>query len=259
MDKFFTSLAYKYVAMTAMLALSNHFAEKAQLPIESPLNIGNIQPGSHVSPPRLMGFGGSLVTTNYFFGFNNGYLANFKKVEPNLKSDAAQQSRNRELATFKSKVDAAGAYQLATNWLTMAGIDIQAIEAKHGHKTTQRTFLKNPLATSALTSASNEVLTLPVFDIEWGRKEVRSQSATYPMPMLVVTIYGHTKELVEMHITDDSIVGGGRKPVRNVEALLAITDEEFMKYDSVQRSNLVGAYLETETPTDTPEKPAQKP
>lgn len=235
-----------------MLALANEFAQRAQLPIEQPFTMESVQPGSHVSPPRLMGFGGSIVTSNYFFGFNNGYLANFKKVDTGLNSDAGQQARNKQLAAIKSEVDAAGAYRLATNWLMRAGIDIPALEAKYAHKTTQRSFLKNPRPAGTLTTTNSEVAWLPVFDIEWGRKEVRSQSATYPMPLLVVTVFGHTKELVEMHITDDAIVAGAKEPVKDVGKLLAIADATFLQYDEVQRSNLVAAYLKTSQPPGSP-------
>ena len=86
MNTFLLTLAYKHVAFAAMLALANEFRESANLPIKQPLTITDVQSGSHVSPPRLMGFGGSLITSNHFFGFNNGYLANFKKLEPNLNS-----------------------------------------------------------------------------------------------------------------------------------------------------------------------------
>lgn len=255
MDNLSINLAYKYVALAAMLTLANDFAQKAELRTDQPFTLESVQAGSHVSPPRLMGFGGSVVTTNYFFGFNNGYLANFKKVEPNLNSDAAQEARNKQLATMNTEVNADGAYQLATNWLTQAGIDISGLESKFGHKTTQRSFLKRDRADASLTTVSNEVVSLPVFDIEWGNKELRSQSATYSIPLLVVTVFGHTKELVRMHITDDGVVGGAKQPVKDVEKLLALSDAIFLQYDEAQRSNLVSAHVTTGRPLNSTNNP----
>jgi hypothetical protein len=248
METFLTTLAYKHVAFVVMLALANDFCDKAQLPIERPLVIADVRPGSHVSPPRLMGFGGSVIIGSHFFGFNNGYLANFKKLEPKLNSDSAYQTRNRQLAGLKSEVDAKGAYQLATNWLIKIGIDMEALESKHGHKVAQRSFLKHSGGTQPLAGNSNDVVWLPVFDIEWGRKEVRSQSETYPLPLLVVTILGPTKELIGMHITDDSVVGGARQPINNIEKLLAIADATFLQYDELQKSNLVFRCIAVEKP-----------
>ena len=239
MNTFLLTLAYKHVAFAAMLALANEFRESANLPIKQPLTITDVQSGSHVSPPRLMGFGGSLITSNHFFGFNNGYLANFKKLEPNLNSDSAYKARNIQLAGMKSKVDSDGAYQLATNWLTRAGIEVLPLESQSGHRISQRSFLKHSSNGTALNVTSNEIVLLPVFDIEWGSKEVKSSSATYPMPLLVVTVFGPTKEMIEMHITDDSVVGGAKKPIRDVDKLLDISDATFLRYDPNQKSNLV--------------------
>ena len=255
MSKFLLNLAYKHVALAAMLSLANVFREKTDLPIEQPLTVADVKPGSHVSPPLLIGFGGSLITSNYFFGFNNGYLANFKKLEPNLNSDSAYQARNRQLAGMKSKVDMNGAYQLATNWLIKTGIDLAALESKNGHKVTQRSFLKSPGTGTPLIANSNDVVWLPVFDIEWGRKEVQSQSATYFLPLLVVTIFGPTKELVEMHITDDEVIGGAKQPVKDVEKLLAIADTTFLRYDEAQKSKLVAGHATNVPPPNLVEKP----
>ena len=80
MDKFFINLAYKHVALATMLVLANDFIQKARIPLGQPLTARDVQSGSHVSPPRLMGFGGSIITPTHFFGFGNGYLANFKKL-----------------------------------------------------------------------------------------------------------------------------------------------------------------------------------
>jgi hypothetical protein len=258
MNTFLISLAYKHVALAVMLALANDFAKKTQLPIEGNLTAKDVQSGSHVSPPRLMGFGGSVMTTNYFFGFNNGYLANFKKLEPKLNSDAAYQARNKQLAGMKSEVDSIGAFQLATNWLIKAGLDVMTLESKSGHKTTQRSFLNNPRG-AGLAESSNVVVWLPVFDIEWGKKEVRSQSATYTLPLLVVTIFGPTQELIEMHITDDAVMGGIKQPIKDVEKLLAVADATFLRYDELQKSNLVAGFATNVQPPNATAKPGLMP
>jgi hypothetical protein len=55
MDSLFITLAYKYVALSIMLAEINFCAKRLNLPIRLPLSEKDIQPESHVSPPRLMG------------------------------------------------------------------------------------------------------------------------------------------------------------------------------------------------------------
>ena len=53
---------------------------------------------------------------------------------------------------------------------------------------------------------------------------------------LKVTIFGPTKELVEMHITDDVGVGGDKQPVKDVEKLPAIVDATFLRYDDLKKT-----------------------
>lgn len=54
-----------------------------------------------------------------------------------------------------------------------------------------------------------------------------------------MTIFGATKELVEYHVLDDSLFLRPRIVIKNAEKLLSIPDEEFAKWTTVQRSNLV--------------------
>lgn len=42
-----------------------------------------------------------------------------------------------------------------------------------------------------------------------------------------------------MHVADDTIVGGVRQPIRDVEKLLAIPDDVFRTYSESQKRNLV--------------------
>jgi hypothetical protein len=255
MDKLLISLAYKHVAMAIMLAQANEFAHKTGLPLERPIAMADVQSESHVSPPRLMGFGGSIVTTNYGFGFSHGYLANFKKLERKISSDSALRARNSELATMVSDVDTNGAYHLATNWLTAIGVDVPAIESKYPHTVTQRFFYKNPGTTAIGRVDDNNKVALPTFDIEWGKQEVRSDSKSYAMPLMSVTVFGPTKELIEMHVLDAPRVGGVRQPIKDVEKLLAIPDQEFTGYDDLSKSNLV-AQFSNSGPSAPENKPA---
>ncbi len=160
---------------------------------------------------------------------------------------------------MKSDLSTNGAYELATNWLTHLGIDIPALELRSGHKITQRSFLKNPPNAAEPSAMGRSVVSLPVFDIEWGNKEVGSQTASYPMPLLVVTVFGPTRELIEMHITDDAVVGGAKQPVKDVEKLLAIVDATFLGYNELQKGDLVAGYATNLQPSNPIEKPGLKP
>ena len=81
-NKLLITAAYKYVALAVMLANCNLFVQETYLPLDHPITQTNIiLSRCSVSPPRLMGFGGSIVTEKYFFGFGHGHLANFWQWE----------------------------------------------------------------------------------------------------------------------------------------------------------------------------------
>jgi hypothetical protein len=55
---------------------------ETHLPLDHPTTQTNIiLSRCSVSPPRLMGFGGSVVTEKYLFGFGHDHLANFWQWE----------------------------------------------------------------------------------------------------------------------------------------------------------------------------------
>ena len=62
------------------------------------------------------------------------------------------------------------------------------------------------------------------------------------MPAIALTIFGPTKELVELHITDDHLVPGKTQPVKDVEKLLAIKDADFTAYTEQQKSDLLSRF-----------------
>jgi len=69
-NKLLVTAAYKYVALAVMLTNCNLFVQQTHLPLDHQLTQTNIVlSGCSVAPPRLMGFGGSIVTRKYFFGF----------------------------------------------------------------------------------------------------------------------------------------------------------------------------------------------
>ncbi|MDH7502780.1 MAG: hypothetical protein QHJ82_08740 [Verrucomicrobiota bacterium] len=241
MDNFFISAAYKYVAILAMLGEANFFADKANLPLDHPITQQDIRPGSHISPPRLMGFGGSIVTDSYFFGFGQGGLANFRKRHFDLDSERAIREQNLRFAEMKSLISTNEAYQLATNWLVAIDVDIEALEKRHPPKVTQRLFYPDAKGFNDAPELRKQVLTLPIFDIQWGDIPMRSGNTPDSIPALSVTIFGPTKELLAFHLIDRSL---SLRPdlINDRESLLAISDDEFRKYDSQQRSNLVSRF-----------------
>ncbi|HVU27958.1 MAG TPA: hypothetical protein VHG71_09510 [Verrucomicrobiae bacterium] len=57
-----------------------------------------------------------------------------------------------------------------------------------------------------------------------------------------MTIFGPTKELVEYHLYDDSLMMRPKLDLINTEKLLQIPDSEFKQYTQAQKDDLVKKY-----------------
>ena len=234
-NKLLVTAAYKYVAMAVMLTNCNLFVQETHLPIEHPITQKEVSSCS-VSPPRLMGFGGSIVTTNLFFGYGHDHLANFWQKEFRSNSEQGIKEQHERWAKMPSQVGTNEVRQLALNRLADLGVDVATLENKYPCKITQRFFYQN----GGGLEAQSKVM-LPVFEISWGSIPLRNRPE-YSLPAVTMTVFGPTKELIEYHLLDDSLMLLPKLEIKDAEKLLNIPDEEFHQYDDFQRSNLVSQF-----------------
>lgn len=237
-NKLFITAAYKYVALAVMLTNCNLFVQETQLPQDHPIVQTNIiLSRSNVNPPRLMGFGGSVVTEKYFFGFGHGHLANFWQWEyrPAPSSEGIAQ-QHEQWAQMTSQIGTNEVRQLAENWLANMGVDVVTLDRKYPSKITQKFFYQN--SGSGLKPLDKDEVQLPIFEISWGSIPLRGHPQ-YSFPAATMTVFGPTKELIEYHLLDDSLTLRPKLEIKGFENLLAITNAVFYQFDDTQRSNLV--------------------
>jgi hypothetical protein len=237
-NKLLITAAYKYVALAVMLTNCNLFVQETHLPLDHPIVQTNIiLSRCSVNPPRLMGFGGSVVTEKYFFGFGHGCLANFWQWEfrPATSSEGIAQ-QHEQWAQMTSQIGTNEVRQLAENWLANMGVDVATLDRKYPSKITQKFFYQN--SGSGLKPLDKDEVQLPIFEISWGSIPLRGHPE-YSFPAVSMTIFGPTRELIEYHLLNDSLMLRPKLAVKNSEQLLTITNEVFYKFDEIQRSNLV--------------------
>lgn len=63
------------------------------------------------------------------------------------------------------------------------------------------------------------------------------------MPSVSVAIYGPTKQLIHLRVEDSSFSSRPAGPVKDFEALLAISDEEFLRFLEAERQRLLDRHL----------------
>lgn len=227
--------AYKFVALAVMLTNCNLFVQQTQLQLDQPLTFTNIMLSRcSVAPPRLLGFSGGVQTEKYFFGFGHDHLANFWQWEFRPQSNIRQHQI--EWSQMTSQVGTNEVHTLALSWLNNLGVDTQTMEQKYPCKITQRFYYKN--SNGSLTPLDKAKVMLPIYVISWGSIPLKSRPE-YSMPAVTMTIFGPTKELIEYHLLDDSLMLRPKLAVKDPDKLLSISNSVFYQFNDLQRSNLV--------------------
>jgi hypothetical protein len=237
-----------------MLLEVNHCASRLQLPISLPLTEQDVVKGE-VFHPNTIGFAGRLDTASYSFSFaksgrlrfitrlDSGYQAySTSKAQGNLKTTEFLP----QLTGLPSVINTNEAYSIASNWLASVEANVQALEKAHAPKAEQLLLLgQTPL---------------PIFTVDWGPlggQSTRPRQVAYPA--VRVMIAGDTKDLLYLRQEDDSYSKRPPTLIKDVDKLLAIPDADFLKYSSLERSNLVSRFaaVDYSTPAARPASPAQ--
>lgn len=232
-NNFQNSLAYRTAALERMNQEASWACIKLRL-ISQPFQTSDIT-RFFVVPPRKMGFGGTMQTTNYYFRFARG-----GKLD-----EICDQSKHPERfemypvwAKTPSSVDTNGAYQLATQWLRAISVDVAALEKKYKLNFYQWFYWGRETGVpdsewNQYPPTTNKVM-LPIYDVRWGEGSP---------PPVKVTVFGPTKELAALELNDISF---SRRPpivITNWEELLNIPDPSKKQIqvpsspDSAERTN----------------------
>lgn len=157
------TLAYKHVAIAAMLKEANYVGPKLGLAIQFPITeddlMGVLGPSPTMQNLRnreLPYFGGAFRTSQYHISFSeNGRLCFIVKFRPWGRMSVAE--RNDMLAAEKSLIDTNGAYQLATNWLAQIPVDVGRLE-RHGYANFGADEIKDAAAfTAKIQDGTNDL------------------------------------------------------------------------------------------------------
>ena len=227
-------LAYKYVALALMLTEINFCAGRLHLPADLPIKEQSLR-AEAVFPPQVIGFAGRLDTDKYSFSFaKDGRLRFITKLD-NGRGDKTLREYLEGLSKTPSIINTNSAYQIATNWLAAMDVDLQRLEKEHPPTVKQQTFV--PWADSGKTNLAE--ISLPIFDVKWG---------DWAQPVIDIQISGATGELLKLRQEDDSYSKRPASLIKDMDKLLAIPDEEYLKYSPLEKSNLVARFAAVHYP-----------
>jgi hypothetical protein len=178
-----------------------------------------------IVPPRVIGFAGRLDTDKYSFSFaKSGRLRFITKLD-NGRGNKTLREYLESLAKTPSTINTNDAYRLATNWLAAMDVDLPRLEKEHPPTVKQQTF-----TSWAEEGKPTTEIPLPIFDVKWG---------DWTRPVVDIEISGATGELLKLRQEDDSYSKRPASLIKDMDKLLAIPEEEFLKYSPLERSNLV--------------------
>lgn len=238
-----TPLAYRHVATVAMLAEMNFCAARLQLALPLPIRADAIL-RQFLSPPNGRRFAGRIDTAEYSFSFpRSGRLGYITKLQEGTPYGAGLQPPEgmaiedhlRQMAKRKSRLDTDGAYQLAVKWLTAIEVDVRSLELQHAPHVQQMKIRERlPLGWFGFQKL------LPVFEVRWGVLDPR----VHRFPVVTVTLFGDKEEMLELRQADESFSKRPFDLIKDLEQLLGISDEEFLNYSDIQRTELVARFAD---------------
>jgi len=181
--------AYRKQALRLVLQEANQIAEALQLPEKLPIVETNLL-GWHVSPPaisRMTKSVGNITTSNYTY-----YVSvdgKFSYLE-GTHQDTDRQRWFKEYSWPISRLDTNVAYQLATQWLAAASIDVAALNKD----------CDLHIQPFAIRKQGTNECFLPVYWIFWT-KGVEGHGSTAS-----IELFEPTKTLLQLRVEDSKYI-----------------------------------------------------
>lgn len=266
-------LAYKFVATTLMLAEVNYCATRLKLPINLPVKEQDLVKIMVFNPKTGGRALARLDTTNFSFSFGKpGRLIFVTRLEQGYQALSTTRRQGRlptvqflpQLLGVPSVIDTNGAYHLASNWLASIDVDVARLEREYP-----------PVSTQWVLEGKGPKGPVPVFSVDWGETSgLDGPAYNIRGPAIRVLIAGDTKDLLYLRQEPNSPpvpqsafrdpktvkalfeqnISFSRRPalIKDLDKLLAISDEEFLKYTLLERSNLVARFAGIDHSADKP-------
>jgi hypothetical protein len=231
--------AYKYAVIAAMLCQVNFYAPRLRLPIESPVKEQDIRFLAVADPvitAKVRSYGGRIQVGSYSFGFTpRGHVIRmldkygYQSLGVQMDEHESSSSGLERASLMKYIVNTNDVYQMATNWLMALDVDIKRLESVETPRSN-----RYPLFHSKRGWVAS-----PLLSVEWENPKLEGHDPDAVM----VEISAVTGDLLQLR--DGRGLFGTRTGaiVKNIEALLAISDEDFLKFNEQQRRGLVERYV----------------
>lgn len=230
MQNMIMHIAYKYVLFFMMLTEINRVGPMLDKEDHFPLTPANMRFFDAAEPydlnfttPGTPCLEGRIDNDNYAFAFNeNGCMWSIWKKRPfgHLHNPGAIFEM---LSHEVSKIDTNGAYQLATNWLSVLRVDVRSLNQK------RPVSVKQEYRWVGVIGKDRKEKAMPLFEVRWGN---------WDKPAVQFEIDGRSGEIIELRQNEDGF-SRAKPTLKNLNILTNISDSEFRRYTDVEKSNLI--------------------
>jgi hypothetical protein len=208
----FTTEAYRKEALKLVLQEANQVAEELQLPEKLPIIETNLLHW-YISPfgmARMTKSVGNITTSNYI------YYVSIDNKFCFLEGTHQDEDRRQWFAQYSwpiSQLDTNAVYQLATQWLAAASMDVNALN----------TDCNLHIRPTALSGQGAEAHFLPVYWIYW------TKGAEGHGSVASVELFAPTKTLMQLRVEDSKYIL--RKPLvfTSLNYLLSQTNDPVVR------------------------------
>ncbi len=229
------SLATKYVFTAAMIAFINHYAPPLHLPLDVPIKQEEIK---RLNPPAAFvmkdkeAYADLIQVNSYSFSFGSDSLDLMKVEDDGMQSfgipmehlNESSGSLMERASRMKYIVNTNDLYAIGTNYLTTMEIDLATLEKNHPPMVNNHSMFQS----------DRGPVPSPLMSVHWERPYyVASDPGAVSIQISAVS-----GQLLEFVVGTKSGCKG-LPLIKDLDKLLAITDEEFLKMSDTERTNLL--------------------
>jgi hypothetical protein len=177
-------LAYQALTLPILLNEAEHFVKALPLPTCPPLVQSNLVVRSVARPNQY--FGGVVGTTNYRFGFGDGFLHRVVRTDL-VPKESDVLAFYHSLTNHHSQIGSAEALVIATQAMARVGIDLEALLVWGAPKVEQRWVVARPMGDREEITKRTPKLDLPWFTVRWS-------------DVVEIEVLGTTKEITQFAV-----------------------------------------------------------
>jgi hypothetical protein len=258
----YTNTVAAFVATSLMMNQANEMSKSLELPSTKAITTQDIKYEiSYIAVDKKAPTNennlltGCIETDQYSFHFRGGYFRGFHMKDISLLSTTnISESYPAGISVLKDTLTTNDVYSTSTNILGKMNVNLERLNSDSKVKIYELNYPRT----------KERMAEMQVFTITWTKSVPKSRRSSEKMPLNAATLTFDRKsgQLIKCDVANSTTETNSPfsipPPTRliNIQELLSVPNEEFLKMDATQKSNLLRRFLPPES--FPPQKKAEK-